>query len=74
LKETLSNSKYVGKLLRVILKKTRWEGYVNTLELMQGVQSTFTPDEVYAHLRSFSEILKQAGELMHEFKALVFLA
>jgi hypothetical protein len=38
------------------------------------VQATFTPDEVYAHLRSFEEIIKQTGELMHDSKALVFSA
>jgi gag-polypeptide of LTR copia-type len=70
LRETLSNEKVIGKLLRVMLRKPKWEGYVSALEAMQRVQATFTPDEMYAHLRSFKETLKQAGEPVHESKAI----
>jgi hypothetical protein len=40
--ETISNRKVIGKLLHVILKKPRWEGYVSVLDVMQEVQATFT--------------------------------
>jgi gag-polypeptide of LTR copia-type len=74
LEETLSNGKIIEKLLRVMLMKPRWEGYMSALEVMQGVQATFTPDKIYAHLRSFEETLKQAGEPMHESKVIAFSA
>jgi hypothetical protein len=45
---------------------------MSALEAMQGVQATFTSDEIYAHLMSFEEILKQTGELTHTFKAIAF--
>jgi gag-polypeptide of LTR copia-type len=72
--ETLSNRKVIGKLLRVMLRKPKWEGYVSALEAIQGVQATFTPDKAYAHLRSVEETLKQAGESVHESKAIIFPA
>jgi hypothetical protein len=56
--ELLSNDKFAGKLLRVLLRKSRWEGYVSALEAMQGVNITFTMDELYAFLHSFEEKLK----------------
>jgi hypothetical protein len=43
---------------------------VSALEAMQGVQATFTLDEVYNYLRSFEETLKQAGESMHGSKVI----
>jgi hypothetical protein len=55
-----------------MLRRPRWEGYVSTLEAIQGVQAAFTLDEVYAHLRSFEEILKQAGGHTHASKTIAF--
>lgn len=67
--EPLSNDKIVGKLLRVMLRKPRWEGLVSALEAIQGTHTSFTPDELYAHFRSFEEKLIQSGELKHESKS-----
>jgi hypothetical protein len=62
LEEILSNGKVIEKILCVMLRRSKWKGYVSALEAMQGVQAAFTSDEVYAHLRSFEKTLKQAGE------------
>jgi hypothetical protein len=74
LRETQYNRKVIRKFLSVMLRKLRLEGYVSALEVMQRVQATFILDEVYAHLWSFEETLKQVGEPMHGFKAITFLA
>jgi glucose-6-phosphate 1-dehydrogenase len=60
--EPLSNDKLAEKLLRVLLRKPMWEDYVSALDAMQGVNVTFTMDELYALLHSFEEKLKQAGD------------
>jgi hypothetical protein len=57
--EILFNGNIIGKLLRVMLRKSRWKKYVSAFEAMQGVQAALTLDEVYAHLRSVDETLKQ---------------
>ena len=57
--EPLSNDKIVGKLLRVMLRKPRWEGFISALEAIQGTRKTFTSDELYAHFRNFEEKLRQ---------------
>jgi hypothetical protein len=51
--EPLSNNMLVEKLLRVLLRKPRWEGYVSTLEVMQSVNTKSTMDEIYALLHGF---------------------
>jgi hypothetical protein len=51
--EPLSSDKLEGKSLRVLLRKPRWEGYMSTLEAIQGVNATFTMDELYTLLHSF---------------------
>ena len=61
--EPLSNNKIVGKLLREIMKRPRWEALVSTLEIIQGTNDTLTPDEVFTNLRCFEEKLQQADEL-----------
>ena len=66
--EPLSNDKIVGKLLRVMLRRPRWEGLVSALEAIQGTHASFTPDELYAHFRSFKEKLIQSGEQKQEAK------
>jgi hypothetical protein len=57
--------------LRVVLRKPKWDGYMSALKAMQAA---FTPDEVYAHLKSFEKNLKQVGEHMQESKAVAFSA
>ena len=61
--EPISNNKVVGKILRVMLRRSRWESMISALEVLSGVQP-FTPDELFAHLRSCEEKLRQAG--VHE--------
>ena len=61
--EPISNNRIVGKLLREIMKRPRWEALVSTLEVIQGTNDTLTPDEVFTHLRCFEEKLRQADEL-----------
>jgi hypothetical protein len=45
---------------------------VSALDAMQGVQAALTPDEIYAHLKSFEKTLKLIGESMHASKAITF--
>ena len=66
--EPLSNNKIVGKLLRVMLMRERWSGLVSALEAIQGTHDSFTPDDLYAHFRSFEEKLRQSGELKQPSK------
>jgi gag-polypeptide of LTR copia-type len=40
--ESLSNSKIVGKIFRVMMRKPRWESMISTLEVMQGSLAEFT--------------------------------
>ena len=64
--EPLSNDKIVGKLLRIMLGRSKWEGLISALEAIQGTHESYTPDELYAHFRSFEEKLKQTGQLTQE--------
>jgi hypothetical protein len=47
---------------------------MSALDAMQEVQAAFMPDEVYAHLRSFEETLKQIVVLTHASNAITFFA
>jgi hypothetical protein len=40
---------------------------------MQRVQTAFTSDDIYAHLRRFEKTLKQTNEPTHASKAIIFL-
>jgi hypothetical protein len=60
--ELLSNNKFIGKLLCVLLRRPRWEDYVSSLKTIQGINATFTMDELYALLQYFKEKLKQGRE------------
>jgi hypothetical protein len=40
--EFLSNSKIVGKIFRTMMRKSRCESMINTLEAMQGTLGEFT--------------------------------
>jgi gag-polypeptide of LTR copia-type len=40
--ESLSNSKIVGKILRAMMRRPRWESMISTLEAMQGSFGEFT--------------------------------
>jgi hypothetical protein len=70
--EALMNNKVIGKILRVMLRRSRWEALVSALEAMQGTNNAFTSDELYTHLRCFEEKLKQAGDYYVEPKQVAF--
>jgi hypothetical protein len=74
LREPLSNDKLAEKLLRILLRKSRWKGYVSALEVMEDVNATFTMDELYTLLRSFVEKLNQAGDCRQNIKLVAFPA
>jgi hypothetical protein len=57
LREILFNRKVIGKLLCVMLRRSRWKSYVSTLETMQEVQVIFILDEIYSHLMSDNKLL-----------------
>jgi len=74
--EPLSNNKIVGKLLRIMLMRDKWSGLVSALEAIQGTHDSLTPDDLYAHLRSFEEKLRQSGnpKQSSKFKTVAFPA
>jgi gag-polypeptide of LTR copia-type len=74
LDESLTNNKVISKILRVMLRRPRWEALVSALEAMQGTNDAFTPDELYTHLRCFEEKLKQARDYHVEPKQVAFPA
>ena len=47
LEELLSNNKIVGKLLRAMMRRPRWEALVSALEALQGTKDT-------SHLMKFT--------------------
>jgi uncharacterized protein YjgD (DUF1641 family) len=55
--ESLSNSKIVGKIFRVMMRKPRWESMISNLEAMQGSFGEFTHEEVFTHLLCFEKKL-----------------
>jgi gag-polypeptide of LTR copia-type len=66
--ESLSNSKIVGKIFKVMMRRPRWESMISTLEAMQGSLSEFTHEEVFTHLLYFEEKLRQNGRLTPKLK------
>jgi cbb3-type cytochrome oxidase subunit 1 len=56
--ESLFNSKTVGKIFRVMMRKPRWESMINTLEVMQGTLGEFTHEEVFTHFLCFEQKLR----------------
>jgi gag-polypeptide of LTR copia-type len=72
--EPLTNNKVVGKILRVMLRRPRWEALISALEGMQGTNDAFMSDELYTHLRCFEEKLTQAGDYHVEPKQVIFSA
>jgi hypothetical protein len=61
--ESLSNSKIVDKIFRIMMKRTRCESMISTLKAMQDPLREFTHEEVFSHLLCFEEKLRQNGEL-----------
>jgi hypothetical protein len=68
IKESLSNSKIVGKIFRTMMRRPRWESMISTLEVMRGSLDEFTHEEVFIHLLCFEEKLRQNGELTPKLK------
>jgi hypothetical protein len=66
--ESLSNSKIVGKIFRAMMRRSRWENIINTLEAMQGSLGEFTYEEIFTHLLCFEKKLRQNGELTPKLK------
>jgi gag-polypeptide of LTR copia-type len=66
--ESLSNSKIVGKIFRAMMRRSRWESMISTLEAMQDTLGEFTHEEVFTHLLCFEEKLRQNGELTPNIK------
>jgi hypothetical protein len=56
-RESLSNSKIVGKIFRAMMRRPRWESMISTLEAMQGTLGEFTHKEVFTHLIYFEDKL-----------------
>ena len=42
---------------------------MSALEAIQGTHTSFTPDDLYAHFRSFEEKLRQSGDLKQTSKS-----
>jgi gag-polypeptide of LTR copia-type len=61
--ESLSNSKIIGKIFKVMMKIPIWESMIGTLDVMQNTLSEFTHEEVFTYLLCFEEKLWQNGEL-----------
>jgi gag-polypeptide of LTR copia-type len=72
--ESLSNSKIVGKIFRAMMRRSRWESMITTLEAMQGSFGEFTHEEIFTHLLCFEEKLRQNGELTPNLKETALLA
>jgi hypothetical protein len=66
--ESLSNSKIVGKIFRSMMRRSRWESMISTLEAIQGILGEFTHEEVFTHFLCFEEKLRQNGELTPKLK------
>jgi gag-polypeptide of LTR copia-type len=58
IEESLSNSKIVGKIFRVMMRRPRRESMISTLEAMQGTLGEFTHEELFTHLLYFEEKLR----------------
>jgi hypothetical protein len=67
-RESLSNSKIVGKIFMAMMRRPRWESMISTLEAMQVSLGEFTHEEVFTHLLCFEEKLRQNGELTPKLK------
>jgi gag-polypeptide of LTR copia-type len=67
-RESLSNSKIVGKIFRAMMRRPTWESIISTLEAIQDTLGEFTHEEVVTHLICFEENIRQNGELTPNLK------
>jgi gag-polypeptide of LTR copia-type len=72
--EFLSNIKIVGKIFRAMMRRSRWENIINTLEAMQDTLDEVTHEEVFTHLLCFEEKLRQNRELTLKLKEITLQA
>jgi hypothetical protein len=49
-RQSLSNSKIVGKIFRTMMRRPRWKNMISILVAIQGTLSKFTHEEVFTHL------------------------
>jgi hypothetical protein len=73
-RESLSNSKIVGKIFRAMMRRPRWESMIITLEVMQDTLDEFIDEEVFTHLLCFEEKLRQNKKLTLNLKETVLQA
>jgi hypothetical protein len=69
----LPTNKIFTKLIRVIMVRPSWRGYVGALQVVQG-REQFTPEEMYAHLKCYEETLRQAESANSSHKIMAFAA
>jgi gag-polypeptide of LTR copia-type len=71
--DLLPTNKIVTKLIRVMMVRPSWRGYVGALQAMQG-RDQFTPEDIYAHLKCYEETLRQAESVNSSHKTMAFAA
>jgi gag-polypeptide of LTR copia-type len=69
----LPTNKVVTKLIRVMMVRPSWRGYVGALQAVQW-REQFTPEEMYAHLEYYEETLRQVESVNSSHKTMVFAA
>jgi gag-polypeptide of LTR copia-type len=72
--ESLSNSKIICKIFRAMMRRSRWESMISTLEAIQDTLGEFTHEEVFTQLLCFEEKLRQNRELTPKLKEIVLQA
>jgi gag-polypeptide of LTR copia-type len=72
--KSLFNSKTVGKIFRAMMRRSRWESIISTLEAMQDTLGEFAHEEMFTHLICFEEKLRQNGELTSKLKEIALQA
>jgi hypothetical protein len=71
--ESLSNSKIVDKIFRVMMRRPRWESMISTLEAMQGTLGEFTNEEVFVGFWSNQIMLRLKLRKDRKIKILLLL-
>jgi hypothetical protein len=71
--DPLPTNKIVTKLIRVMMVRSSWRGYVGALQAVQG-REQFIPEEMYAHLKCYEETLRQAESVNSSHKTIAFAA
>jgi gag-polypeptide of LTR copia-type len=69
----LPTNKVVTKLIRVMMVRPSWRGYVGALQAVQG-REQFIPEKMYAHLKCYEKTLRQAESVNSSHKTMAFAA